>query len=116
MANLLRSINGSAGNQNLSINIYPKVLWTRIYQQQAYDLDRETQHSRRIPPTRKPQQNAYIECYNCTIRGEWLAQNIFESTVEAQEQATEWRWTYNNDRPNMSIGGITPARNLIMAA
>ena len=33
-----------------------------------------------------------------------------------QEQATEWLWTYNNDRPNMAIGGITPAMKLKMAA
>ncbi|MHA1523020.1 MAG: IS3 family transposase, partial [Alphaproteobacteria bacterium] len=48
-----------------------------------------------------PQQNAYIERYNRTVRGEWLAQNIFETIQETQEQATQWLWTYNNDRPNM---------------
>ena len=63
-----------------------------------------------------PQQNAYIERYNRTVRGEWLGQNIFETIEEAQEQATEWLWTYNNDRPNMGIGGITPAMKLKMAA
>ena len=31
-------------------------------------------------------------------------------------QATKWLWTYNNDRPNMAIGGITPAMKLKMAA
>jgi len=35
---------------------------------------------------------------------------------EAQEQATNWLWTYNNDRPNMAIGGITPAMKLKLAA
>ena len=25
-------------------------------------------------------------------------------------------WTYNNDRPNMGIGGITPAMKLKIAA
>ena len=64
----------------------------------------------------KPQQNAYIERYNRTVRGEWLGQYIFETIEEAQEQATEWLWTYNNDRPNMGIGGITPAMKLKMAA
>ena len=63
-----------------------------------------------------PQQNAYIERYNRTVRGEWLGQNIFETIEEAQEQATEWLWTYNNDRPNMGIGGITPAMKLKLAA
>ncbi|MFK5996600.1 MAG: IS3 family transposase [Rhodobacterales bacterium] len=64
----------------------------------------------------KPQQNAYIERYNRTVRHEWLDQNIFETIEEAQEQATKWLWTYNNDRPNMGIGGVTPAMKLKMAA
>ena len=64
----------------------------------------------------KPQQNAYIERYNRTVRHEWLDQNIFETIQEAQEQATSWLWTYNNDRPNMAIGGITPAMKLKQAA
>jgi transposase InsO family protein len=36
--------------------------------------------------------------------------------VKAQDHATQWLWTYNNDRPNMDIGGITPAQKLKMAA
>jgi putative transposase len=60
----------------------------------------------------KPQQNAYIERYNRTVRHEWLDQTIFETIEEAQEQATCWLWTYNNDRPNMALGGITPAMKL----
>ncbi|NKX62620.1 transposase, partial [Labrenzia sp. 5N] len=27
-----------------------------------------------------------------------------------------WLWTYNNERPNMAIGGITPAMKLKTAA
>ena len=64
----------------------------------------------------KPQQNAYIERYNRTVRGEWLGQFIFETIEEAQDQATEWLWTYNNERPNMGIGGMTPAMKLKAAA
>lgn len=64
----------------------------------------------------KPQQNAYIERYNRTVRDEWLGQYIFETIEEAQDQATEWLWTYNNERPNMAIGGITPAMKLKIAA
>lgn len=60
----------------------------------------------------KPQQNASIERDNRTVRHEWLDQNIFETIEEAQEQATRWLWTYNNDRPNMAIGGVTPAMKL----
>jgi len=44
----------------------------------------------------KPQQNAYIERYNRTVRGEC--------------------WAYTNERANMGIGGITPAMKLKTAA
>ena len=64
----------------------------------------------------KPQQNAYVERYNRTVRHEWLDLYIFETIAEAQEIATDWLWTYNNERPNMGIGGITPAQKLKMAA
>jgi putative transposase len=49
---------------------------------------------------------------NRTVRGERLGQYIFETIEEAQDQATEWLWTYNNERPNMGIGGMTPAMKL----
>ena len=64
----------------------------------------------------KPQQNAYVERYNRTVRQEWLGQYIFETIEEVQDHATRWLWTYNNERPNMGIGGITPAMKLKMAA
>ena len=64
----------------------------------------------------KPQQNAYVERYNRTVRHEWLDLYIFETIEEVQQIATEWLWTYNNERPNMGIGGVTPAMKLKMAA
>jgi putative transposase len=64
----------------------------------------------------KPQQNAYIERYNRTVRYDWLAQYRFESVEEVQDYATRWLWTYNHERPNMGIGGITPKQKLAMAA
>ena len=60
----------------------------------------------------KPLQNAYVERYNRTVRHEWLDQYIIVSIEEAQEFATQWLWTYNNERPNRGIGGITPAQKL----
>jgi hypothetical protein len=33
-----------------------------------------------------------------------------------QQIATEWLWTYKSERPNMGIGGVTPAMKLTMAA
>ena len=64
----------------------------------------------------KPQQNAYIERYNRTVRQEWLGQYYFETLDQVQEHATRWLWTYNNERPNMGIGGITPKQKLQKAA
>jgi putative transposase len=37
----------------------------------------------------KPQQNAYIERYNRTVRHEWLDQYIIESIEEAQDHAKQ---------------------------
>ena len=55
-----------------------------------------------------PQQNAYIERYNRTVRYDWLSHYLFESIEEVQNYATEWMWSYNHERPNMALGGITP--------
>lgn len=55
-----------------------------------------------------PQQNAYIERYNRTVRYDLLNQYLFNSIAEVQEQVTQWLWVYNNERPNMAIGGIPP--------
>ena len=63
-----------------------------------------------------PQQNAYIERYNRTVRYAWLAQTLFESIEHVQEVATRWLWTYNHERPNMALGGITPIQKLALAA
>jgi putative transposase len=63
-----------------------------------------------------PPQNAYIERYNRTVRHEWLNQHLFESLDQARDTATKWLWHYNNDRPNMAIGGITPIQKLQQAA
>ena len=68
-------------------------------------------------------------CINCRATNEWRGINIFQSIQEVQDYATHWLWTYYNpsrdirrmpcravDRPNMGIGGITPAQKLKMAA
>lgn len=57
----------------------------------------------------QPQQNAYVERYNRTVRHEWLDMNEFDTIEEAQMTAKRWLWTYNKERPNMALGGITPA-------
>jgi putative transposase len=60
----------------------------------------------------KPQQNAYVERYNRTVRYDWLNQTLFNNIEEVQDSATRWLWTYNHERPNMAIGGITPMQKL----
>jgi putative transposase len=63
-----------------------------------------------------PEQNAYIERYNRTVRYDWLNQYQFSNIYEVQELATKWLWSYNNERPNMAIGGIAPKQKLALAA
>lgn len=60
----------------------------------------------------QPQQNAYVERYNRTVRYDWLAQTLFDSIDQVQDAAAQWLWIYNHERPNTAIGGITPAQAL----
>ncbi len=59
-----------------------------------------------------PQQNAYIERYNRTVRYDWLSHYLFESIDEVQNYATDWMWTYNHARPHMALGGMTSKQKL----
>ncbi|QTL94358.1 Integrase core domain protein [Aeromonas jandaei] len=58
-----------------------------------------------------PQQNAYIERFNRTVRYDWLGHYLF-----LQEFATNWQWLYNHERPNMALGGFTPKQHQAKAA
>ncbi len=64
----------------------------------------------------KPQQNAYVERFNRTVRYEWLAQYLFDNLAEVQRFATRWLWAYHHERPNMALGGFTLIQRLAMAA
>ena len=63
-----------------------------------------------------PQQNAYIERYNRTVRYDWLNQRLWESIQQVQDYATQWMWLYNHERPNMALGGFTPKQRSAMTA
>ena len=63
-----------------------------------------------------PQQNAYVERFNKTVRYDWLNQELFDSLDQVRHQAEAWLYCYNNDRPNMGNGGFTPIQKLNMAA
>ena len=56
----------------------------------------------------KPQQNAYIERANRTIRYSWVSKHLFESLDEVQEYATQWLWFYNHERPHKANNGRLP--------
>jgi putative transposase len=62
------------------------------------------------------QQDTYVERYNRSVRYDWLAHHLFETLDEIQEFSTNWLWTYNHDRPNMALGGMTPIQQLAVAA
>jgi putative transposase len=57
-----------------------------------------------------PEQNAYVERFNRTVRYDLLGQELFESIERVQACVTEWLWRYNHRRPNMGNGGFTPAQ------
>lgn len=38
----------------------------------------------------KPQQNAYNERYNRTVRYAWLARTLFDSVEQVQDMAIRW--------------------------
>jgi putative transposase len=63
----------------------------------------------------KPQQNAYVERFNRTVRYKWLSQHYWQSIDEVQMFATQWMYKYNHQLPNMDLGGIIPKQRLVMA-
>ena len=54
--------------------------------------------------------------HNLLTKRERLGRYMFETIEKAQRIAKEWLWAYNHERPNIGIGGITPAQKLQLAA
>lgn len=57
----------------------------------------------------KPNQNAYIERFNRSLRTEVLDANIFSSLGQVRERAWAWLLSYNEERPHAALGNIPPA-------
>ena len=57
----------------------------------------------------KPQQNAFIESFNGSLRDELLNEEWFDSLDDARRKLALWRYDYNNVRPHSSLGNETPA-------
>ena len=54
----------------------------------------------------KPQQNAFIESFNGSLRDELLNEEWFD---DARKKLALWRYDYNQVRPHSSLGNQTPA-------
>ena len=55
-----------------------------------------------------PQQNAYVERFNRTVRYECLKQYLFRELSEVQDYTTTWQHFYNHERPHMAVNGCPP--------
>ncbi|ASP23108.1 integrase core domain protein [Antarctobacter heliothermus] len=58
----------------------------------------------------KPQQNAFIESFNGSLRDELLNEEIFDSLDDARRKLGLWRYDYNTVRPHSSLGNQTPQK------
>jgi putative transposase len=56
-----------------------------------------------------PWENPFIESFNGKLRDELLNVEAFETLLEAQVLAEDFRIEYNTYRPHSSLGGLTPA-------
>ncbi len=57
-----------------------------------------------------PWENPFIESFNGKLRDELLDGEIFESLLEAQVLAEDFRADYNENRPHSSLGYLAPSR------
>jgi len=58
----------------------------------------------------KPQQNAFIESFNGSLRDELLNEELFDSLDDARRKLALWRYDYNHVRPHSSLGNQTPTQ------
>ena len=56
----------------------------------------------------RPQQNAFVERFNGTMRNETLAGEEFNNVLEARVVLAEWVAEYNARRPHRGLGMRTP--------
>jgi putative transposase len=56
-----------------------------------------------------PQQNAFVERFNGTMRDELLNGEEFDSLTEARVVIAAWVEQYNTLRPHRGLGMMTPS-------
>jgi putative transposase len=64
----------------------------------------------------KPNQNAYIERFNRTLREELLDATLFMRMDDVREAVYWWQIEYNEQRPHDALGGIPPVTYRIINA
>jgi putative transposase len=57
----------------------------------------------------KPNQNAFIERFNRTVRHEVLDAYVFESLDQVREISAQWMQEYNEERPHDALARVPPA-------
>jgi transposase InsO family protein len=60
--------------------------------------------------TGKPWQSGFIESFNGKLRDDVLNLELFTIGAEVQFNLDEYLQHYNNQRPNLGLGGQTPQR------
>lgn len=57
----------------------------------------------------KPNQNAFIERFNRSLRHEVLNLYLFRSLAQVRQLVEQWRRQYNEQRPHDPLGGLPPS-------
>ena len=64
----------------------------------------------------KPTDNAFVESFNGRLRDECLNAHWFLSLADVRAKIEAWRQDYNESRPHMSLGWLTPVEYATAAA
>lgn len=81
--------------------------WPGISQWQAGGMGQQAAHPAPVHSARQAATECLCGSIQSDGQAEWLDQHLFESIAQAQDTATKWLWSYNNQRPNMAPGGIS---------
>jgi putative transposase len=75
-------------------------------------------HGTRIDFSRpgKPTDNAHIETFNGSFRDECLNLHWFATLDEAKNLIEAWRRDYNESRPHMALGNMSPREYALKTA
>jgi len=59
-------------------------------------------------PARQTEQNGFVESFNGSFRDECLNETLFTSLDQARTKINEWKEDYNQNRPHLFLGNLTP--------